>query len=238
LSRSAASSRLPAEQRRRQLLSTARAVFADRGFHGASMDDVADAAGVTKPVLYQHFRSKRALFNEVLADIGDQLLERFQRSTAAASGPRDTVESGFVAYFRFLDAHPDAFRLLFGAPVRHDPDFGEVAELVVERLAGAVVPLVEIDGPPEQRVVLAHALVGMAESVGRWMLAESGVVRPAVPAEQLAEWVLELAWFGLRGQRHAVPSLPSPVTRIPPERAGRPGRPGPAGRPGRKAASA
>jgi AcrR family transcriptional regulator len=210
-------------------LATARAVFADRGFHGASMDDVADAAGVTKPVLYQHFRSKRALFTEILTDIGDQLLAQFHRSTATTVGPRDTVENGFAAYFRFLDAHPDAFRLLFGAGVRHDPEFGEIAESVVERLAQAVVPLVEIDGPPEQRVVLAHALVGMAESVGRWMLAETGPVRPAVPAEQLAEWVLELAWFGLRGQRHA---LANPVALIPPERTAR------RGRPGRKAASA
>jgi AcrR family transcriptional regulator len=207
----------------------ARAVFAEQGFHGASMDDVADAAGVTKPVLYQHFRSKRDLFTQILTDIGDQLLEQFRKATDGALGPRETVEAGFLAYFRFLDANPDAFRLLFGAVVRHDPEFGAIVESVVERLADAVVPLVHIDGSPERRDVFAHALVGMAESVGRWMLGESDPARPHVEAEQLAAWALELAWFGLRG----LPSPPGNVARMSSERRG-----GTRARPGDRAASA
>ena len=200
----------------------ARAVFAERGFHGASMDDVADAAGVTKPVLYQHFRSKRDLFTQILTDIGDQLLEQFRKATDGALGPRETVEAGFLAYFRFLDANPDAFRLLFGAVVRHDPEFGAIVESVVERLADAVVPLVEVEGSAERRDVFAHALVGMAESVGRWMLGETDPARPPVEAEQLASWALELAWFGLRG----LPSPPANVARMATERARGRRRPG------------
>jgi AcrR family transcriptional regulator len=133
-----------------------------------------------------------------------QLLEQFRKATDGALGPRETVEAGFLAYFRFLDANPDAFRLLFGAVVRHDPEFGAIVESVVERLAAAVVPLVEVEGSSERRDVFAHALVGMAESVGRWMLGETDPARPPVEAEQLAAWALELAWFGLRG-------LPSPT---------------------------
>jgi AcrR family transcriptional regulator len=180
------------------------------------MDEVADAAGVTKPVLYQHFRSKRDLFTQILTDIGDQLLEQFRKATDGALSPRETVEAGFLAYFRFLDSNPDAFRLLFGAVVRHDPEFGAIVESVVERLAAAVVPLVEVDGTAEQRDVLAHALVGMAEAVGRLMLGEADAARPPVEAEQLAAWVLELAWFGLRGRRQS-PNIarmaPSPTAR-------------------------
>jgi AcrR family transcriptional regulator len=176
------------------------------------MDDVAEAAGVTKPVLYQHFRSKRDLFTQIITDIGDQLLEQFRKATDGALTPRETVEAGFLAYFRFLDVHPDAFKLLFGAVVRHDPEFGAIVESVVERLAAAVVPLVEVEGSAEQRDVLAHALVGMAEAVGRLMLGEADPTRPPLDAEQLAKWVLELAWFGLRGRRQppgAVPRLAS-----------------------------
>ncbi|MGZ6966617.1 MAG: helix-turn-helix domain-containing protein, partial [Acidimicrobiia bacterium] len=63
------SMRLPAEQRRTQLVAVAVEVFGERGFHATSMDEVAEAAGVTKPVLYQHFPSKRALFRELLDDV-------------------------------------------------------------------------------------------------------------------------------------------------------------------------
>jgi AcrR family transcriptional regulator len=66
--------RLPAARRRRQLLDVAQEVFASRGFHATSMDEVAEAAGVTKPVLYQHFDSKRRLYQELLEDVGQQLL--------------------------------------------------------------------------------------------------------------------------------------------------------------------
>ena len=94
--------RLPAVQRRRQLLDVSLDVFAQRGFHAASMAEVAEAAGVTKPVLYQHFGSKRELYLELLDDVGQRLLEEVQKATAAAGGPRQQVAAGFAAYFRFV----------------------------------------------------------------------------------------------------------------------------------------
>src|SRR5436305_5871766 len=112
------SPRLPALRRRRQLLDVALEVFADRGFHGTSMAEVAEAAGVTKPVLYQHFGSKRDLYRELLDDVGQRLLEDVQKATAAAGGPRQQVAAGFAAYFRFVDGHQSAFRLLFGVDGR------------------------------------------------------------------------------------------------------------------------
>ncbi|HLK43031.1 MAG TPA: helix-turn-helix domain-containing protein, partial [Thermoleophilia bacterium] len=80
--------RLPAARRRRQLLEVALEVFARQGFHGTSMDEVAEAAGVTKPVLYQHFRSKRLLYLELLDDVGNQLLEEITKAVASAASPR------------------------------------------------------------------------------------------------------------------------------------------------------
>ena len=94
-------SRLPAPRRKEQLLDVALPVFAERGFHQTSMNDVADAAGVTKPVLYQHFPSKRALYLELLRSVGDRLMHEIAEATAG-SGPREQVEQGLRAYFRFV----------------------------------------------------------------------------------------------------------------------------------------
>jgi AcrR family transcriptional regulator len=190
--------RLPAEQRRRQLLDVACTVFATHGFHATAMDDVASAAGVTKPVLYQHFPSKRALFVELLDDVGRQLQIALAEATSAATSGRERVEAGFTAYFRFVTGNEAAFRVLFGAAARNDPEFAEVVERVLDESADAISQLIEIEGTPEHRRVLAHALIGIAEATSRDALTDDGAaLEPAL----LARWVSELTWFGLRGVR-------------------------------------
>lgn len=190
--------RLPAEQRRRQLLDTACDVFAERGFHATSMDDVAARAGVTKPVLYQHFPSKRALFVELLGDVGHQLLGELAVATGAAHTGRERVQEGFAAYFRFVTGNEAAFRLLFGASARNDPEFAEVVERILDETADAISVLIDIEGTAEHRRVLAHALIGIAEATSRDALTEEGA---ALEPTRLAHWVSELVWFGLRGVR-------------------------------------
>ena len=190
--------RLPAEQRRRQLLDIACAVFAERGFHATSMDDVATRAGVTKPVLYQHFPSKRALFVELLDDLGRQLRGELAIATSAAHTGRERVQEGFAAYFRFVTGNEAAFLVLFGASARNDPEFTEVVERVLDETADAISQLIEIEGTAEHRRVLAHALIGVAEATSRDALTEGGA---ALNPELLARWVSELVWFGLRGVR-------------------------------------
>src|SRR5688572_33382675 len=106
--------RLPAPARRRQLLDVALEAFAGGGFHRTSMDDIAESAGVTKPVLYQHFRSKRALFLELLDDVGRHLLDAITTATIGATTPREQVETGLTAYFQFVADHHASFVLLFG----------------------------------------------------------------------------------------------------------------------------
>src|SRR3954466_15522524 len=124
------STRLPAARRRRQLLDVALEVFAENGFHRTSMEDIADAAGVTKPVLYQHFRSKRELYLELLDDVGAHLMEDIEKAVAAAPGPRQQVEAGFVAYFRFVGHRQSAFNLLFGGGARRDEEFADAVRKV------------------------------------------------------------------------------------------------------------
>lgn len=193
-----AATRLPAQQRRRQLLDVACTVFAERGFHATAMDDVASAAGVTKPVLYQHFPSKRALYVELLDDVGHQLLDALAQATGAATTGRERVEAGFTEYFTFVTGNEAAFRVLFGAAARNDPEFAEVVDRVLDETAEAISQLIEIEGTPEHRRVLAHALIGIAEATSRDALTDNGsALEPAL----LARWVSELAWFGLRGVR-------------------------------------
>jgi AcrR family transcriptional regulator len=189
--------RLPASERRTQLLEVATDVFSARGFHATSMDDIAVAAGVTKPVLYQHFPSKRALYRELLDDVDEQLVTRLVDATAQATSGRERVQLGFAAYFRFVAEHRSAFRLLFGASVRNDAEFALVAQRTIDRLAELITELIEIKGPTEQRRALAHALVGMCEATSRRLANDDGEDDP----DQLAQWLAEMAWFGLRGVR-------------------------------------
>ena len=190
--------RLPAVQRRRQLLDVSLEVFARRGFHSASMTDVAEAAGVTKPVLYQHFGSKRELYLELLDDVGQRLLEEVQKATAAAGGPRQQVASGMAAYFRFVADNENAFRLLFGGDGREaDPEFADAIRRVEDAIADAIAALIEADIDDDHRRLLAYGVVGLAEATSRhWVLSGR---RDDV--DTLSRRVADLTWAGLRGIR-------------------------------------
>jgi AcrR family transcriptional regulator len=191
--------RLPADQRRVQLLDVARARFSEQGFHATSMDEIAEAAGVTKPVLYQHFPSKRALYVELLEETGRQLLSLLAEATGRAATGRERVELGFRAYFRFAVGDRASFRLLFGTSIRNDPEFARIVEEILQAVAETVSTLIEIPTTDNnQRMILATALIGMAESVSRRALQDP---EHEVDGEQLAHWIAEFAWFGLRGVR-------------------------------------
>jgi AcrR family transcriptional regulator len=203
--------RLPAARRRRQLLEVALEVFAREGFYGTSMDEVAEAAGVTKPVLYQHFGSKRLLYLELLDDVGTQLLEEITKAVASAEGPRRQVEAGFAAYYQFVASRESAFTLLFGGGARRDDEFAEAVRRVEDTIAARVASLIEADLEDEHRLFLAHGIVGLAESTSRrWVLqradareaaAEAGTEVPPDDgtALVLARRMAELTWAGLRG---------------------------------------
>ena len=190
------STRLPAARRRRQLLDVALRVFAERGFHDASMNDIAVTAGVTKPVLYQHFESKRELFAELLRDVGQELQDTITKALAAAETPHQMVELGFAAYFDYVDRHRDAFKLFYGGSMGRDEEFAEVVNQVETSVASLIATLIEIPGlSPSQRQVLGHGIVGMIEGASiHWMRSNSDA-DPATLAHQLAD----LAWRGLRG---------------------------------------
>lgn len=188
--------RLPAAERREQLLRTAVTVFAANGYHATSMNDVAVAAGVTKPVLYQHFSSKRQLFVEILGQIGTELRDTIDTATARAEGPRQQIENGLRAYFRYVGEHTDSFRVLFGAGARRDPEFAAFARAVEESVADMVAALIVVEGEPvEHSRLLAHSIVGMTESGSRYWIAHDR----SPDVDTLAAQLAQLAWSGLRG---------------------------------------
>lgn len=189
--------RLTGEQRRRQLLETARVAFARRGFHETSMNDIAIEAGVTKPVVYQRFSSKRDLYRAVLEDIGQRLRSDVIEFAAKAETPRQRVEAGFSAYIEFVQSDPDGFRLLFSGASRQDDEWGEIATAVERSLADSLAPLIDVDGMgAEHRLALAHGLVSMAEGMVRfWQADEANRLEP----DELLRDLTTLAWVGLRG---------------------------------------
>jgi AcrR family transcriptional regulator len=192
--------RLPAPARRRQLLEVALQVFADHGFHGTSMNEVAEAAGVTKPVLYQHFTSKEALYRELVEDLGDRLERAIVNGVALADGPRQQVEAGFQAYFRWATSQGPAFWVLFAEHNRADPQLASAIEKVEAAVADLVAGFIEIEGlSADERRVLAFGVVGLAEATSRhWLTLGLG---PGTGADAFASQVAQLAWSGLRGIR-------------------------------------
>jgi AcrR family transcriptional regulator len=190
--------RLPAAERRQQLLDVALRVFGEQGFHHSSMNDIAVAAGVTKPVLYQHFGSKRELYLEVLRDVGGRLRDAVGKAVAGAEGPRQQVESGFRAYFTWVNATRGGFDVLFAGETRRDPEFTAEALKVETDIADAIAQLIVVEGlSADRRRLLAYGIVGIAETTCRHWLTND----LSLSADELAGQVAELSWAGLRGLR-------------------------------------
>jgi len=193
------STRLPARERRQQLLDVALDVFSGTGFHETTMDDIAAAAGVTKPVLYQHFTSKRSLYLHLVDDVGQRMARAITVKTSDTDSPRKQVESGVAAYFDFVADNRAAFLLLFEGADRSDADVAEAVNRIEDSMAELVAPLIAAGIEADQQRALAYGIVGAAEAAGRaWATGKL-----TIDASHLAVQIAELAWSGLRGiSRH------------------------------------
>ncbi|HXY42720.1 MAG TPA: TetR/AcrR family transcriptional regulator [Acidimicrobiales bacterium] len=205
--KSAPRRRLTAARRRRQLIDVALETFATNGFNATTMEDIATAAGVTKPLLYQHFDSKRALYLELIDDVAARLIGAL--AVAAGSGPRTRrqVEEGFEAYFRFTIDNQSAVRMLFDSP--HDAELARGLRTIEDSIAEFLAPLFDADIDEDHRRTLAAAVVGMTEGVTRdWLRARAAKGPTATEsieeAQQLAERLAGFAWGGLRSLNKAV----------------------------------
>jgi AcrR family transcriptional regulator len=191
--------RLTAGERRAQLIAVALELFARRGYRATTMDDIAEAAGVTKPLVYQHFSSKRALYLELVDSIAHELLIAVRSAVMQAEGPRQQVERGFAAYFGLVITREAEFRLLYGRDHADDEELGRALRTVEDAMAAAIEPLIDAGLDDDHRRLLAYAVVGMAEGASRRFM-EQRPTGAAVEQEapRLAQRIADLAWAGLR----------------------------------------
>lgn len=183
--------RMSRAERERQILDVAIAVFSERGFRDASMDAVAERAGITKPVLYTHFGSKDGLLLASIARARSELLEVTTAAAAAASGPEDMLRSGTLAFFRYLEDHESAWTLLCS----ESAVAGEALEGIRAQQSDFTAALLAAQAPgvDAQRLAgWAQVIVGACERLAIWRGTER-----TVTAEQATDYLMDLVWTGL-----------------------------------------
>jgi AcrR family transcriptional regulator len=187
--------RLPRSARRKQLLAAAQEVFVAQGYHAAAMDEIAERAGVSKPVLYQHFPGKLELYLALLDTHCDAMLARVQSAMATAADNKQRVRNAMEAYFEFVDHESEAFRLVFESDLRNDPAVRERVDRVESGCIAVITDTIMADtGVSRPRAeLLAAGLVGAAETAARFWLSGGRRVDMA-EAEQL---IAALAWRGI-----------------------------------------
>jgi AcrR family transcriptional regulator len=187
--------RLPRSARRKQLLAAAQQVFVANGYHAAAMDDIAERAGVSKPVLYQHFPGKLELYLALLDTHCDALVDRVRRAMHSTTDNAERIRAAMRAYFEFVDHESEAFRLVFESDLRNEPAVRERVDRVERGCIEAITDTIMADtGVNLARAeLLAAGLVGAAETAARFWL-EGGRQVEKENAEQL---LTALAWRGI-----------------------------------------
>jgi AcrR family transcriptional regulator len=190
-------SRLPRGARRLQLLRAAQDVFVAQGFHAAAMDDIADRAGVSKPVLYQHFPGKRELYLALLEEHVSELADRVAEAMGRTDDNRERVDAAVGAYFEFIDSEGEAFRLVFESDLRNDADVRAIVDRGTEVCVEAIAEVIAADtgADPERALLLAAALTGLSETSARWWLPRKGTVS----RDEAVALISALAWRGISG---------------------------------------
>jgi AcrR family transcriptional regulator len=183
--------RVPRAVRERQLIELAEELFSERGYQGASMDELARRAGVTKPVVYELFGSKDGLFRACLERSAERLATRIADAVRAETDPEARLRAGGLAFLRFAADHRVAWELMM------EGRFSDAATAVRRRQAALVHELLREMAPAgidqDELEVAAHAINSAYEGVAHWMWEH-----PDVPLEQLADWTVELLLPGLR----------------------------------------
>ena len=192
-----AKQRLPRDERRAQLLTAALEVFTAAGYHAAAMDEIADRAGVSKPVLYQHFPSKLDLYLAVLDLHVDSLVYTIQRAIASTHDNADRVRATVNAYFNFIEEEGEAYRLLFESDMNVEPAVRERLSRMTYDCAAAVSAIIAADTgiPEEAAMLLGVGLIGTAQFTARYWLERDG----RVPRKAAADLVANLQWRGISG---------------------------------------
>lgn len=186
--------KLDASERRNQILAVALSEFSRKGYHGTSMTDIAVSIGATKPVLYQHFDSKRALYLELLDALGFHLISTIQEATRDIDDGRSQTERGMISFFQWVVSNEEAFNFLFAGSALIDEESADAVLKIEQAVADAITPMIAVDIPVDARRTIAFGIIGMAEGISRQLLSQGA----RIEAEQLGAQVAGLAWAGLR----------------------------------------
>ena len=191
------SNRLPRDERRAQLLIAALEVFTVAGYHSAAMDEIADKAQVSKPVLYQHFPSKLDLYLAVLDLHIDSLVFAIQKAIASNRENSSRVAAHVDAYFGFIDSEGEAFRLLFESDMNLEPQVRERLNRMTYDCAAAVSAVISIDTGlgKEESMMLAVGIIGTVQTTARHWLDRDG----KIDRTRATELVMNLIWRGISG---------------------------------------
>jgi AcrR family transcriptional regulator len=179
---------MPRERREQQILDVAGAIFARAGYHSASMDEIADGVGVSKPMLYTYFGSKEGLYLAYIRRAGGQLLDRLVSARAPQDSASALLRARITEFLSFVEEHGDGWKVLFGEVGSTRP-FAENVAALREQIADAVRRMIEAGAgswpgyslPASDAI--AHALVGAGESLANWWLEH-----PEVARDEVASW--------------------------------------------------
>lgn len=183
--------------RRRQLLGAAQEVFVAQGYHAAAMDEIAERAGVSKPVLYQHFPGKLELYLALLDEHAEALVTTVRDALASTHENKTRVQATIQAFYDFVSGDGEAFRLVFESDLRNVAPVRARVERALQQCAEMISQVIheDTDAPSEEAYLLGMGLVGMAEVSARYWLSQ----HQAIPKDTAEKLIARLAWRGIGG---------------------------------------
>lgn len=189
------SARLPRDERRAQLLAAAQEVFVANGYHGAAMDEIAETARVSKPVLYQHFPSKRELYLALLDSHLSALTDLLLGALNSTTDNDERVQAVMRAYFHFIANDDQAHRLVFESDLVNDHDVSARLETFNKTFADAIAKVIAEDTklPLLEAQLLGRGLSGMAQVSARYWLETDG----NLDIDVASDLIYRLAWRGI-----------------------------------------
>jgi len=192
-----AGTRLPRPARRRQLLGAAQEVFVAQGYHAAAMDEIAERAGVSKPVLYQHFPGKLELYLALLDESVEELTKIVRDALSSTTDNKQRVPATFQAFFDFVSSSGEAFRLVFESDLSNEPAVRSKLNRTMYACADMISQFIREDAglSDDEAHLLGMALVGMAQVSSRYWLSTDR----AIPKEAAEQLLARLAWRGISG---------------------------------------
>jgi AcrR family transcriptional regulator len=189
--------RLPRSARRKQLLAAAQQIFVAHGYHAAAMDDIAERAGVSKPVLYQHFPGKLELYLALLDEHAEGLVQRVRDALASTPDNKLRVQRTMEAFYDFVAGEGEAFRLVFESDLRNVAPVRARVERTNQQCAEMIAQVIQEDTgvSSDEAHLLGMGLVGMAEVSARYWLSQRGTI----PQDQAEHLISRLSWRGIGG---------------------------------------